>query len=214
MRIAYALPGRVEPAAIALAAVFAVHICLSAPRLSGENMELVRHGVMVDPGICESAGDGVSWREFRAGYFDIYIEDGADLNAVERNLRKRLFLVSLPSARGEGKGYDIGRRLDAICERAMDILGLHPRMARRSIKIFKDNKGLADAYRTLIGKTGNIKAFYSHDCGAIYTSEEEITDSVMAHEIAHAIVDSHYNGVPPARVGEMLASYVDMHISD
>jgi hypothetical protein len=203
-----------ESAAFAAMAVFAAYLCLSAARLSSENITLVRHGVMVDPAICESVGKGASWQEAKTGYFDLYVERGVDLNVVERSLHRRLFLVKPASGRGAGKEDDIARRLDNICERAMDILDLHPNMPRRGIRIFKNREDLNAAYATLTGKSGNIKAFYSQDCGVIYTSEYGITDSVMAHEIAHAIVDTHYNGVPQPKVGEMLASYVDMHISD
>jgi hypothetical protein len=203
-----------ETAAVALAAIFAAQLCLSVFRLSGENVDLVRHGVMVDPYICDSVGKDASWRELKTGYFDLYVEDGVDLNAVDRNLRKRLFFAGLQAGGGSGKESSIARRLDAICGRAMGILDMHPKMARRGIKIFKSNEDLNMAYVTLTGRTGGVRAFYSHDCGVIFTSQYEITDSVMAHEIAHAIVDSHYKGVPQPKVGEMLASYVDMHISD
>jgi hypothetical protein len=214
MRRMSALNDRIEPAALIVMATFAVYLCLPAARLSSENIALVRHGVMVDPAICESVGKNASWQEFKTGYFDLYVEQGVDLNTVERNLRKRLFLANRTGGRGAGREDEIARRLDDICERAMDILDLHPGMGRRGVRIFKNSEDLNTAYVTLTGKAGSVRAFYSHDCGVIFTSENEITDSVMAHEIAHAIVDSHYKGVPQPKVGEMLASYVDMHISD
>ena len=217
MRRISAPAGRTEPAAFAIAAILAAQLFLFNPhpaQLFSEHVELVRKGVMVDETVCESAGIQTAWQKMRTGYFDLYIEQGVDLNTIERNLRKRLFIVRQTSNRGPGWEGDIAERLDAICDRAMEVLDMRPNMARRSIKIFKNREDLKTVYLTLTGRTGSVKAFYAQDCGVIYTSEYDVTDSVIAHEMAHAIVDSHYGGIPPPEVGEMLASYVDMHLAD
>jgi predicted Zn-dependent protease len=48
--------------------------------------------------------------------------------------------------------------------------------------------------------------------GTIYTSEQDISDSVIAHEIGHAVVDHFFTVKPPEKIGEMLAQYVDVHL--
>lgn len=200
-----------------IAAFFAVQLHLFGPYsldLFSEHVELVRHGVMVDQSVCERAGTGEGWTELATRYFDVYAETGVDLEPVEMRLRRRIFFANRKGTPESSINGRIAYQLDAICERAMELLDMRPKMPRIAIKIFKDSEDLNDTYRMLTGKSGRIRSFYAQDCGVIYTSEEYITDSVMAHEIAHAIIDSHYGGVPPSEVGEMLASYVDMHLED
>jgi hypothetical protein len=212
-------PGACRSGALkaAIAAFMAAELCLFAPcfgRLLSENIQLVRKGVMVDPSFCECPGIGAGWEDFNTSYFKVSVDGGVDLRRVERQLRRRLFLPDRGGPQDAGAHAAVAFRLDAICEKAMDVLDMHPKMKRLEIRIFKSRGDLNTAYRMLTGNPGDIKAFHVNDCATIFTSEEDIGDSVMAHEIAHAIVDSQYNGIPPPKVGEMLASYVDMHISD
>ncbi|MCX5666928.1 MAG: hypothetical protein NTY34_01245, partial [Candidatus Omnitrophica bacterium] len=60
----------------------------------------------------------------------------------------------------------------------------------------------------------SYKSFYVHAYRTIYTSEESISDSVMVHEMAHAVIDNYFSVVPPAKVAEVLASYVDLHLEE
>lgn len=217
MRALSGLVGNNDSGRTIFAATFAALLFLFAVspfRLMGERVELIRKGVMVDETVCESAERRIDWREFESRHFNIYSERDVDLNAIDMRLRKRLFFLSQKTPDDISVEAKIAYRLDAICERAMELLDMRTKMPNVGIKIFTSSVDLAAAYQALIGKTGNPKAFYAHDCRIIYTSEEDVTDSVMAHEIAHAIIDSHYNGIPPPKVGEMLASYVDMHIAD
>jgi hypothetical protein len=195
----------------------AAALCLLATgslRLLAERMELIRKGVMVDPSVCECQGIGSGWKDIRTRYFKVQMDRDVDAEAVERQLRRRFFFPGRQTPRDLGPEEGVARRIDAICDRAMDILNVFPKMDSPGIKIFKGKADLGAAYRTLTGRSEDVKAFHVQDCRMIYTSEETINDSVIAHEIAHAIVDAHYNGIPPPKVGEMLASYVDMHLAE
>ncbi len=157
---------------------------------------------------------GTGWTQIDTGYFDIYYEDGVDLGSVERHLRKRIYLFG-PSAPGdmniEGK---IGYRLNALFVRTKDILDMHPQMPKLKIKIYKSEDGLNNEYHQLSGDSGAVKAFYVRDLETLFTSEDTISDSVLSHEIAHTIIDHYFAIVPSTKGAEVLASYVDMHISD
>lgn len=201
---------------ILVAAFLTAQICLyiSHPlKIFSERVNLIRHGVMVDGSVCELAVDGIDWNESETRYFKLYTERGTDLNTVEMRLSNRLFLFNLGAMIDAETERKIGRRLDAIFEKAKEILDMNPRMSKPDIRVFKDRERLYLAHRELTGNTAAVKAFYSFDCATIYTCEDDMTDSVIAHEMAHAIVDNTYNGIPSSNIAEMLASYVDMHIS-
>jgi len=208
---------RIGSTRVLIAGLFAAQICIIAAHpqwLLGEVMGLVRKGIMVDDSVCQSIGKGSEWDEVRSQHFRIYAERGVNLGAVERQLRKRLFMVTRKMPKDVGMEIKVAARIDIIYERARQILDMPPRKSNTAIRIFKTREKLHEEYARLTGRAGNIKAFHVYDCGVILTSEDDISDSVMAHEIAHMIIDGYYNGIPSTKISEMLASYVDMHIAD
>jgi len=155
------------------------------------------------------------WNSFETNYFKVYYKPGADLRGIERHLRKRWFYFR------EGQGYygtdiesKVAYRLDMLFNKAQDILDMHPGVKKIMIKIF-DNRGeLNDEYYKIFYVAQNFKSFYIHARKTIYTSEEDISDSIMIHEMGHAIVDHYFSVLPPSKAGEVLASYVDAHLED
>jgi hypothetical protein len=85
---------------------------------------------------------------------------------------------------------------------------------RIKIKIFRTRKELNDEYSKIFAATEDIKSFYIYKYNTIYVSEEDISDSVIAHEMGHAIIDHYFSVIPPEKVRELLASYVDLHLAD
>jgi hypothetical protein len=57
-------------------------------------------------------------------------------------------------------------------------------------------------------------AFYSHGSRTIVISIDDITDRILAHEIAHAVICAYFLPPPPVRMQEILAQYVDKHLWD
>ena len=91
---------------------------------------------------------------------------------------------------------------------------MRPRKMRVKVKIFKDRAELNDEYYRIFGERGNLISFYAYKFNTIYTTEDDISDSVMAHEIGHAIVDHYFVVRPPEKIKEILSQYVDMHLED
>jgi hypothetical protein len=92
------------------------------------------------------------------------------------------------------------------------VLDMHPKTPKIKIKIFKDRYGLNEEFAKIFDKPGDHKSFYIYEHNAIYTSESDIEDSVIIHEMAHAIIDHYFSVIPPETVGEILATYVDAHL--
>ena len=38
--------------------------------------------------------------------------------------------------------------------------------------------------------------------------------NIIAHEMGHAIVDHYFAAIPPEKIRELLASYVDLHLAE
>ena len=43
---------------------------------------------------------------------------------------------------------------------------------------------------------------------------DSVTDNIIAHEIAHAVINAYFVIPPPARMQEILAQYMDQHYTD
>lgn len=90
-------------------------------------------------------------------------------------------------------------RVDQIVERVESLLGMYPPAFH------------VDVYLRPHHQTGDI-AFYSHETRTIHVAVDRVTDGVLAHEVAHALINSYFEVPPPPKVQEILAQYVDRHL--
>ncbi|MEA3489424.1 MAG: hypothetical protein U9R44_03655 [Candidatus Omnitrophota bacterium] len=157
------------------------------------------------------------WRTEKSAYFDIYYRPDAKLKKIERKLRRR---VGFYDRKDLSTGFlnsiekKIAYRMDLLFSRAKDILGMYPRVKGVKIMILKDRKELNAEYYRIFGERQNFKSFYIYKHNTIYTTEKDISDSVLAHEMGHVIVDHFFVVRPPEQVRELLAQYVDLHLED
>lgn len=156
------------------------------------------------------------WFTIKSAYMNIYCENAVDLKAIGRKISRRgLFAsgvygpnpVSAPAEK-------IAYMLDRLLKRTKEILGMWPENFNLEIKIYKDRDQLNEEYSRIFGTKPDYKAFYIYKYNTIYTSEEDISDSVVSHEMGHAVVDHYFSAIPPAQVREVLAEYVDLHLED
>jgi len=89
--------------------------------------------------------------------------------------------------------------VDRIIERVQSILDMFP-----------DNFHIAIFLHPTY-KDGDI-ALYKHKARALDVYVDRVTDGVLAHEIAHAIINSYFDVPPPKKVQEILSQYVDRHL--
>jgi len=85
---------------------------------------------------------------------------------------------------------------------------------RVDIKIYNDEEGLRNTYKDIFEEEKGHKAFYIHKFKTIYVSMDNLSASILAHEIGHAIIDNYFTIPPPPKISELLACYVDLHLKD
>ena len=90
-------------------------------------------------------------------------------------------------------------RIDEIIERVQSLLDMHPAAFHFDIYLKKTNEA------------GTI-AYYSHETRSITAVASRVTDGVLAHEIAHAVMNAYFSPAPPEKSQEILAQYVDQHL--
>lgn len=146
----------------------------------------------------------------------IYPPD-VNLKRLEARLRSRYFSVSATEKDlFTNRKYDIETRilsrLESVLIRVKQILAMYPDYMCIKIKVFKTRKELNDEYYRLFGTTARYKSFYIHSLRTIYSSMQDISDSVISHEMAHAVIDHYFKVIPPENTSEILAIYVDSHL--
>ena len=90
--------------------------------------------------------------------------------------------------------------IDRIVDRVQTILGVIPRNLRFRIYL---KRGQLE---------GDKVAYYDHKTKSIYVSVDYATQGVLAHEIAHAIIDNYFPSSAPSKIQEILSQYVDKYL--
>ena len=162
-------------------------------------------------------GTANEWVTSKNNRIAILYPSDINLKRLEGRLRSRWFSVS-PAERDlyTNPSYSIEQRiisrLEAILLRVEEILAMYPSSIDLKIKVFKNRRDLSLEYLSLLGTTQDYKSFYIHGLGTIYASMQDISDSVIAHEMAHAVIDNYFQVIPPEKTAELLATYVDSHL--
>jgi len=163
----------------------------------------------------QSPQEESDWSTVNSNYFNIYYRPDANLYGIERELTARALNFDQAARYGDITVLDeICLRLDKLFSHVKDLLNMYPNIPKVIIKIFKDRAELNDEYSKIFSKKDDLKAYYVKDYNTIYTSEADIADSIVIHEMAHVIIDHYFDVAPPEKVSEILASYVDAHIEE
>lgn len=164
----------------------------------------------------QEEGNSYSWTTIRSSYFTIYLESDVSLKRVLSRINTRGFYIGVSRRVDSLAGPEerIAHRMDLLLERVEKVLDTYPDIANIKVKIFKNRKDLQDEFYSITMRRDPVHSFYVYRYNTIYTSEADINDSVIAHEMGHAVVDHHFQSVPSEKVGEMLATYVDLHLDE
>ena len=157
------------------------------------------------------------WITFKDNQITLMYQPDINLKKLEARLHSRYFSVSAmeenlfssPAYRIESR---ISARLESILLKVKQILAMNPPSMILKIKVFKSRNELNNEYFRIFNSNTRYKSFYVYGLETIYTSMQDITDSVIAHEMSHAVLDHYFNVIPPPKVAEFLAVYVDSHL--
>ncbi|MDA8125832.1 MAG: hypothetical protein M0009_11680 [Deltaproteobacteria bacterium] len=148
-------------------------------------------------------------KTYQTQYAAIISASEADRYVFTRNIGSGLSFLGESPERNPSLSKS---RVDKIVETVSALLDMHPPKLQFTISLYKTGAEVAAAYRAL-GMLGKAPvAFYSHRSRTISVAIDDITDRILAHEIAHAIICAYFNPPPPARMQEILAQYVDLHL--
>ncbi|OKY76352.1 MAG: hypothetical protein BM485_03695 [Desulfobulbaceae bacterium DB1] len=107
----------------------------------------------------------------------------------------------------------ITEKIDALFMRVQEILDMRRKMEKVTIKIYPDTGSLRDVYQRLFRSKDAMRAWYLYEKNTIYVTVADVHEGMLAHEMAHAIIDHFFSVRPPSATAEILARYVDKHLT-
>lgn len=135
-----------------------------------------------------------------------------------RRFNKEVSLGSLSYLLRDRKSVTINdevrNKLDVLIERVETILSMYPKEVRFTLLLLPSDKEVQGIFRKKYGKNVDYISFYSPRDKTIYVSVKDADIGVMAHEIAHLIIDLYYGIGTPEKIHEVLAQYVESHLKD
>ena len=108
----------------------------------------------------------------------------------------------------------LAKKLDALYERVQHILDMRGNLKKVRINLYPNKTELAEAFRTITGQECRVRAWYIFEVNTIYVNIDDIDAGMLAHEMAHSIIDHFFTVRPPEATAEILAVYVDQHLED
>lgn len=147
-------------------------------------------------------------------YFTIRYDRDVNLNKVLRQINMRRLYLSgwQTTSESAGTGDKLANRVNILLQNVKEILGMFIKSPPFTIMIFSDQEDLFAEYARLTKRAQAVEAFYHHESKTIYTSEDTISDSVLAHELAHYVILHYFLVDPPEKISEMMAVYVDENL--
>ena len=161
-------------------------------------------------------------KTYQTKYVAISYADEKDLHTFTRNIGSGglSFLRENP----EKNPLLAKTRVDKIVETICSLLDMHPPNLRFSITLYRTQSEVTSAYYRASGSANAYKAqggagaapiaFYFHGPRNIAVAIDNISDNILAHEIAHAVISAYFVTPPPARMQEILAQYMDKHFEN
>ena len=164
-----------------------------------------------------NAEQGFSWNRLDTRYTVVQYKDLEELKKFDRKIDFSPSEFSLKGLFAESSFEDmmgkIKIKIDALHERVQEILDMRKKSDKKvTINLYNGKKELAQAYQELFGSELRVRAWYIYELNTIYININDVDEGMLAHELAHAVIDHYLTVRPPRASAEILAVYVDTHL--
>lgn len=116
--------------------------------------------------------------------------------------------------KGDDLPKAVAQKVDGLYERVQEILDMRGKLKKKvTLRVYPDRDALARAYQAFTGSpTLRVRAWYVYERNTVYLNGKDVHEGMVAHEVAHAIIDHYLMVRPPRATAEILARYVDEHL--
>ena len=157
-----------------------------------------------------------SWKQIESRHVIIQYKQPEDIRNFDESINfspgkwslKDLFSSTKP----EDRIHSVIRKLDGIFEKVQNILDMRKKTKKVTLKVYPSTTKLHEAYFAITGMRCNYKAWYIFESNTIYVTVDNVNEGIIAHEMAHSIIDHYFSVRPPRATAEILSRYVDQHL--
>lgn len=157
-----------------------------------------------------------SARKAEGSYFSIYYSAQIDTAILSQQLNIQPsdeIIVGKTAKRKNSSEVLLSDMLDTLFLRVSDILDMHIYSFQGDIKICSSQAQLEQIYSRLFNKSlNNQRSFYVYSLNTIYISADSFKREILGHEMAHAIISRYFVVMPPLKIQEVLAAYVEYQL--
>ncbi|MCP3874536.1 MAG: hypothetical protein GY699_15445 [Desulfobacteraceae bacterium] len=104
-------------------------------------------------------------------------------------------------------------KIDSIFERVQEILDMRKKIQKIVVHVYSDRKSLEAAFVKVYKQDCPFKAWYEYKTNTVSLNVKDMNEGMLAHELAHGIIDHFFKVRPPKDTAEILAIYVDRHLN-
>lgn len=176
------------------------------------------HGVA----LAEDAGElpDKEWGIIESKYCTILYHPDVDIEKINNKIKIRFYDIFLDRDRYSSKNSSVeeqlAKKIDRIFQKVEKILDMFPRKMHPTLKIYRNQDQLDDAYAKTFGGANTERriSYYVHKYTTIYTTQQVVSQGLLAHEMGHAVTSHYFLILPPEKIKELLVQYVEMHLED
>lgn len=155
------------------------------------------------------------WKRIDSRYTTIWLHPSLEARKVNKKISIwRVRPKSKPQTEGETPEGELAYKLDILFRRAQEILDMYPPGVRTTLRIAPSQSDIKEAHDAHYGQGTPAAAFYVFEKNTIYATVVNLSESILAHEMAHCIIDHYFRARPPRKVEELLAMHVDSHLRE
>jgi len=103
-------------------------------------------------------------------------------------------------------------KTDLLFQKVQMILDMRKKIRKVRVRLFSNEEQLQQAYVKIYNKKKNVRGWYVYNFNTVFLNVSDVHEGMLAHELAHAIIDNFLAARPPRATAEILARYVDKHL--
>ena len=156
-------------------------------------------------------------RRIDSHYFTVYYPSSLDPLDLAYNINVGSPIVvykseSMEIVIGSDPDEILADEIDVLFNEVSDILDMHLYSYHGEIKIYANKEKLSQVLKQLVGRDIQADSFYAHPQNTIYISASDFNPYVLGHEMAHAIISHYFVVLPPPKMQEVLAEFVEYQL--
>ena len=153
--------------------------------------------------------------ELQTRYATIHYDSEKQLHKLNRELVLSRNLAYLLRRRKIMTVNDeVAAKIDIILEQVQVALEMVPAKLTFDLLLFSTARDAQQELFNRYRKKVDFISFYSRRENVLYLSAKHSKLRVVAHELAHVVVEHYFDRSPPAKIHEVMAQYAASHIAE